>query len=647
MPTGAQAAADVLVVRPPLRTFLITPPFFNHNKYYYSSSSSSIFIFILVVSFCLSLGAVQDHNEAQPLLHFKNFLQQNNNNISNQLADWNPSTPPCSGNKGNWAGVLCYNGNVFGLKLENMNLKGPLDIDSLMPLHSLRALSFMDNNLEGPIPDWRKIGALKSVYLSNNRFSGQILEDAFRGMYSLKKVHMANNNLTGHIPTSLESPKLIELRLENNHFTGSIPLISSEHLILLNVSNNQLVGPIPAPLSKMNPTSFADTSCPMDPNKLRKIVIIVIAVIVVAVIIALLLVCIRRRGGSQAPQLGREVTPAADIEDAGSNVAAVGADNNDSVSGSSSGKTRKSQQKQQQSTSAAGKLSFVREDRQRFELQDLMRASAEVLGSGNFGASYKAVLVDGEALVVKRFKQMNIIAKEDFFEHMRRLGRLKHANLLPLVAYLYRKEEKLLVFDYAHNGSLAAQLHGKSITGKPQGLSWATRLKIIKGVGKGLVYLQRELPSLTLCHGHLKSSNVLLDKDFNPLLMDYALAPVVNANNVHQILIAYKSPEFAKHGLISKKTDVWCFGILILETLTGKYVAHGTEQVDLTGYINAIVGEQESGKVFDKDMEISCRSEMEKLLQIAITCCQEDPEKRLDLEETVRQIEQLQDSAAN
>ncbi|KAL3632178.1 hypothetical protein CASFOL_025162 [Castilleja foliolosa] len=644
MPTGAQAAADVLVVRP----FLIS----NLNPKHSTVSSSSILIFILVVSFSffLSSSAVHDQNEAQPLLHFRSFLQQHNPNITNQLSNWNPSKPPCTRNQGNWAGVLCYKGFVFGLKLENMNLKGPLDIDSLIPLHSLRTLSFMDNTLDGPIPDWRKIGALKSLYLSNNHFSGQILEDAFKGMYSLKKVHIANNMLSGHIPTSLESPKLIELRLENNQFTGSIPMISSEHLTLLNVSNNQLEGPIPEVLSKMDPTSFAgnkglcgeplDTSCPMDPKKLKKIVTIVMSVVIVlAVIIAIVLICMRRWNRPQTPQLGRAVTPAAsDIEELGSNVAAVGADHNP-TSGSTGKTTRKSQQ---QSTSAAGKLSFVREDRQRFELQDLMRASAEVLGSGNFGASYKAVLVDGEALVVKRFKQMNIIAKEDFFEHMRRLGRLKHDNLLPLVAYLYRKEEKLLVFDYAYNGSLAAQLHGK-----PKGLSWETRLKIIKGVGKGLVYLQHELPSLTLSHGHLKSSNVLLDKDFNPLLMDYALAPVVNANNVHQILIAYKSPEFAKHGLISKKTDVWCFGILMLETLTGKYVAHGTEQVDLTGYINAIVGEQDSGKVFDKDMEISCRGEMEKLLQIAINCCQEDLEKRLDLEEAVRQIEQLQESSSN
>lgn len=110
-----------------------------------------------------------------------------------------------------------------------------------------------------------------------------------------------------------------------------------------------------------------------------------------------------------------------------------------------------------------GKLIFVKEGSVMFGIQDLLRASAEVLGSGNFGSSYKAILSDGPAVVVKRFKEMNGVGREDFYEHMRRIGRLTHPNLLPLVAYYFRKEEKLLVTDYMFNGSLAHMLHGKSI----------------------------------------------------------------------------------------------------------------------------------------------------------------------------------------
>lgn len=107
-----------------------------------------------------------------------------------------------------------------------------------------------------------------------------------------------------------------------------------------------------------------------------------------------------------------------------------------------------------------GKLSFVRDDRERFDLHDLLRASAEILGSGTFGASYKALILT-DAVVVKRYKQMNNVGREEFHEHMRRLGRLTHQNLLPLVAYYYRREEKLLVSDFVENGSLASHLHGK------------------------------------------------------------------------------------------------------------------------------------------------------------------------------------------
>lgn len=102
----------------------------------------------------------------------------------------------------------------------------------------------------------------------------------------------------------------------------------------------------------------------------------------------------------------------------------------------------------------------MRSDRERFELQDLLRASAEVLGGGSFGSSYKAVLLGSSAVVVKRFREMNNVRKEEFYVHMTRLGRFSHPNLLPLVAFYYKKDEKLLISDFAENGSLASHLHG-------------------------------------------------------------------------------------------------------------------------------------------------------------------------------------------
>lgn len=314
-------------------------------------------------------------------------------------------------------------------------------------------------------------------------------------------------------------------------------------------------------------------------------------------------------------------------------------------------RVKKSDQQQQQ-----GKLSFIKEDRQRFELQDLLRASAEVLGSGSFGSSYKALLMDGQAVVVKRFKQMSSVGREEFHEHMRRLGRLNHPNLLPLVAYYYRKEEKLLVFDYAYHGSLVGHLHRKHSKDNP-GLNWPMRLNIIKGVTKGMSYLYNELPNLVVPHGHLKSSNVLLDKSFQPVLMDYTLLPVVNMSQAHQLLSAYRAPEYAQNGRNSRKSDVWCLGVLILEVLTGQYPANYilNTKGDFANWINTITAAlpvlevrsvMSSGvQVFDEDMGSTdnARGQMVKLLKIGLNCCETDLEKRLDINEVVEQIMSVKD----
>lgn len=239
IPMGTQVAHR-LCRPPPSTTFII----------------GLLLLLLLVFAPTSSLGDDQD-NASKALLNFKGSLA----NTEEALANWNSSISPCNGNYGNWNGVLCFNGYVWGLQLEKMNLRGQIDVESLIPLRALRTLSFMSNSFEGQMPDWRKLGALKSLFVSNNQFSGQIPDDAFNGMTSLKKVYMANNKFTGKIPTSLaKSPRLLELRIENNQFTGPIPQFRIDSLKLLNVSHNQLEGPIPAVVSKMDPSSFSGMS---------------------------------------------------------------------------------------------------------------------------------------------------------------------------------------------------------------------------------------------------------------------------------------------------------------------------------------------------------------------------------------------------
>lgn len=187
------------------------------------------------------------------------------------------------------------------------------------------------------------------------------------------------------------------------------------------------------------------------------------------------------------------------------------------------------------------------------------------------------------------------------------------------------------------------------------GLEWPIRLKIIKGVAKGLAYLYNELPSLMVPHGHMKSSNVLLNESFQPVLTDYALLPVINLEHAKKHMIAYKAPEFATNSRPTKKTDVWGLGMLILEILTGKfptnYLTSGNNSAESVEWVNTIAKQKLTMEVFDKEMGGTKNSngQMIKLLKIGLACCEEDVERRWDLKEATKNIEQLEerDSTTN
>lgn len=575
-------------------------------------------------------------SQSEILLEFKNSLRN-----ATALGSWNTSTTPCGGSPGGWVGVICINGDVWGLQLEGMGLMGTIDMDTLAKLPHLRGISFMNNHFDGAIPKIKKLSALKSVFLSNNQFSGEIEDDAFSGMVSLKKVHLAHNKFSGGVPESLALlPRILELRLEGNHFKGQIPEFRATQLQSFNISNNNLEGPIPESLRKMELTSFSGNknlcgaplgSCPR-PKKPTTLMMVVVGIVVALALSAIIVAFILLRCSKCQTTLVQVETPPLKV--------ICGELDKVKLQESNTESGKKVEQ---------GKLHYLRNDENKCDLKDLLKASAEILGSGYFGSSYKAVLVNGSSVVVKRFRHMNNVGKEEFQEHMRRLGRLKHPNLLPFVAYYYREEEKLLVTDFIDNGSLAIHLHGNHARDQPR-LDWATRLKIIKGIAKGLAYLYTELPTLIAPHSHLKSSNVLLSKSFTPLLTDYGLVPLINQEIAQALMVAYKSPEYKQHGRITKKTDVWSFGTLILEILTGKFPTQNLQQgqasdTDLASWVNSVSQEEWEDEVFDKEMGGTTNSkwEMVKLLKIGLACCEGDVGKRWDMKEAVEKIEELKE----
>ncbi|EEF34411.1 leucine-rich repeat transmembrane protein kinase, putative [Ricinus communis] len=585
---------------------------------------------ILMLSHII-VGFFADADDAAALLTFKNSLSN-----PSLLYDWKETSTPCRANTSIWVGVDCNDdGYIYRLILENMGLSGKIDFDSLALLPQLRALSFKNNSFQGPFPDHlNKLRSLKTLYLSFNEFSGVIPDDAFYGMNSLAQLHLGHNVFSGPIPSSLVPlTKLVRLSLEDNQFDGQIPDFQ-RHFSFFNVSNNHLTGHIPASLADISPSLFAGNdglcgkplpSCKSSKNKTLIIIVVVVASVVA--LAAILAFAYFRRGRTKTPQLSLKQLQ---------------------VQGTEAHAQFAIMAPKESPDGNKGKLEFVRNDRERFELQGLLRASAEILGSSDFGPSYKAVIADGSAMVVKRFREMSDAPKSEFYDHITRLGTLSHRNLLPLVAFYYRNDEKLLISDYVENGSLATHLHGKHSSGGKK-LDWPTRLKIIKGVARGLAYLHKELPSLTLPHGHLKSSNVLVDHTFEPLLTDYALAPLVNKGHAQQHMAAYKSPEFTQYARTIRKTDVWSLGILILEMLTGKFPANyerqGSSKGDLARWVNSVVREEWTGEVFDVEMSgtKNGEGEMLKLLKIGMCCCEWKVERRWDLRKAVDRIEELKE----
>ncbi|KAL2316507.1 hypothetical protein Fmac_030383 [Flemingia macrophylla] len=631
--------------------WLVRAPFNNDNLW---------FTLGLLVCWCtVTVTAAAAMSDAEALLKFRGSLTN-----AAALSSWDPSInpkPPCSGNISNWVGLFCIKDKVWGLRLENMGLTGDIDMNSLASITALRWISLMNNTFVGPLPNVRMLPNLKALYLSYNHFSGQIPDDIFTSLHRLRKLYLANNEFSGAIPSSIATlPSLLVLRLDSNKFQGSIPPFRHHNTLkILNLSNNDLEGPIPANISTFGASAFSGNpglcgpplanECHVSVGSKMRILKILLAVFATAFIVAMVVVVwvICRLRSQKKNQPRAQQASAMQGQGQASNKYAPPI----YVKTKSLADHRDASPRQVAARRAEqGKLTFVRHDQLKFDLQDLLKASAEILGSAGFGSSYKAVILDGQAVVVKRYKQMNNVPREEFHEHMRRLGNLNHPNLLPLLAYYYRREEKLLLSPFVDKGCLASRLHGNHNYQKP-GLDWPTRLKIVKGVARGLSYLFTALPSVIVPHGHLKSSNVLLDESFEPLLTDYALSPVINLDHAQQVIMPYKSPEYAQLGRITKKTDVWSFGILILEILTGKFpenylTLRYNADSDIASWVNAMITEKRTSDVFDVEMGGvgNSKAQLLKLLKIGLSCCEENVERRLDIKEALAQIEDLKET---
>ncbi|KAE8709059.1 small nuclear ribonucleoprotein [Hibiscus syriacus] len=591
------------------------------------------------------------------------------------LVSWTPGSVPCN-EEGPWEGLLCLDGILVGLRLEGMGLSGEIDVDALILLKDLRYFSVLNNSFDGNIPEINRLGALKALYLSMNKFSGEIPPDYFTGMGSLKRVWLSDNEFSGKIPDSLTNvSRLIDLHLENNQFSGEIPDFNQQDLTFVNFSNNKLEGEIPSSLWRFSANIFAEnpglcgaqirvrcnkTDKPSsvngggDKNDRRKIIAatVTLGVMLIALIIFLVFAWRKKKrkkasnGRGNATENGNSI---ANIEAQVSMPATVG-----EVHVVRRNPNRHGRCISHPGTSRGGavpELVVVNHEKGVIGLPSLMKAAAIVLGNGSLGSSYKATMANGVSVVVKRTKEMNSLGKDEFDVGVKRLGKLKHPNVLTPLAYHYRIEEKLFVYEFVENGSLLYRLHGDRGT-LVAAFDWLARLKIVQGIIEGLDYIHAELAYLDVPHGNLKSSNVLLGPENRPRVSEYGLCSLVSTDRTGT-LMAYNTPEATQHGKVCHKSDVYCLGIIILEILTGKfpsqYLEHGKGGIDVVELAATALSEGKQAEVFDPEIASGSNSlgEMEKLLRIGSLCTKTSPDERLDLKEAITMMQEIRVDTAS
>ncbi|KAJ9176545.1 hypothetical protein P3X46_011848 [Hevea brasiliensis] len=645
-----------------------------------------IFFIFLALSFTVSLTESLPSSSSGDvgllLGKIKGSLQGNAENLL--LSSWNSSVPLCQWrglkwvfSNGSplscsdlsvpeWTNLSLYKDpslHLLSLQLPSANLTGSLprelgefsmlqslylNINSLsgtIPLElgyssSLFDIDLSDNMFSGVLAPsiWNLCDRLVSLKLHGDSLSGSLPEPALPNSTceKLQFLDLGSNKFSGNFPEFLNRfPGLKELDLSNNMFSGSIPQsLTALNLEKLNLSHNNFSGMLPVfGESKFGVEVFEGNDPSLCGLPLRScsgtsrlssgaIAGIVIGLMTGVVVLASLLLGYMQN----KKRKGREESE--DESDEGED------DENGGTGGGGSGE---------------GKL-ILFQGGEHLTLEVVLNATGQVTEKTNYGTVYKAKLADGSTIALRLLREGSCKDRGSCLPVIKQLGKIRHENLIPLRAFYHGKRgEKLLIYDYLPNRNLYDLLH-ETKAGKPV-LNWARRHKIALGIARGLAYLHTGLET-PITHGNVRSKNVLVDEFFVARLTEFGLDKLMVPAVADEIVAlaksdGYKAPELQRMKKCNSRTDVYAFGILLLEILIGKKPGkngRNCDFVDLPSMVKVAVLEETTMEIFDVELLKGIRSPMEEglvqALKLAMGCCAPVPSVRPTMDEVVKQLEE-------
>ncbi|KAL4587992.1 hypothetical protein LXL04_000869 [Taraxacum kok-saghyz] len=505
-----------------------------------------------------------------------------------------------------------YSSSLSDIDLGSNLLTGSVPASIWNLCDRLISLRLHGNLLSGSIPEPAlpnaTCGTLLYFDFGQNKFSGNF-PSFIPGFKGLRELDLSSNNFSGKIPDDLAGLTLEKLNLSHNNFSGNLPSFGELKFGVDSFEGNDptLCGP---PLKRCQPSSRSGLSS-------GAVAGLVIGLMTGLVVFASLLI-----GYSQGRK--KKTFDEEDEEyDDGEEV-----ENGD----------------------GEGKL-ILFQGGEHLTLEDVLNATGQVMEKTSYGTIYKAKLADGGTIALRLLREGSCKDGGLCLPAIKQLGRIRHENLIPLRAFYQGKRgEKLLIYDYLSNRTLYELLH-ESRPGKPV-LNWARRHKIALAIAKGLAHLHSSIET-PVTHGNMRSRNVLIDDFFVARLTDFGLHKLMVPAVADEIIASaksdgYKAPELQKMKNCNSRTDVYAFGILLLEILLGKKPGKTTGGrdafVDLPAVVKVAVLEETTMEVFDIEVLKGIRSPMEdgvvQALKLAMGCCAPVASVRPSMEEVVKQLEE-------